>query len=113
MVSPSGIAVIRQKRGKELKSFSKWHIDNTLYLCSVKVEGIQFGPKRKLKPHMNFKLIVMGMQKSHKLMFIYHVNYVNVTLICQLHNVTRCVHPDWHIICIYANGHDINIITLT
>ena len=53
-------------------------MDNKLYLCHVKAEGIQFGPERKLKPHLNFKLIVMGMQKSRKVMLnIYVLKYMS------------------------------------
>ena len=35
-------------------------MDNKLYLCHVKAEGIQFGPERKLKPHLNFKINCNG-----------------------------------------------------
>jgi hypothetical protein len=55
------LEVILPNLSKELESFREWHMDNMVSLSLAKTEGIYFCPKRKLKPHLNFKLIVMGM----------------------------------------------------
>jgi hypothetical protein len=39
-------------------------MDNMVSLSLAKTEGIYFCPKRKLKPHLNFKLIEYNDQKK-------------------------------------------------
>jgi hypothetical protein len=47
--------VIRRSHAKKNRKYN----DQTKR--TKRFEGIYFCPKRKLKPHLNFKLIVMGM----------------------------------------------------